>query len=70
VFIDKNGRGESTIYALSDLKVREDSTFNKDYLQGKYGAIPIFDYSYAIFETYCFRLTAFETTSRADCIVG
>ena len=44
VFVDKNHRGESSLYALSDLKVREDATFNKDYLQGKYGAIPIFDY--------------------------
>lgn len=44
VFIDKNERGESNLYALSDLKVREDATFNKDYLQGKYGAIPIFNY--------------------------
>lgn len=44
VFVDKNERGESGLYALSDLKVREDATFNKDYLQGKYGAIPIFNY--------------------------
>lgn len=44
VFVDKNKCGESSLYALSDLKVREDATFNKDYLQGKYGAIPIFDY--------------------------
>lgn len=44
VFIDKNERGESSLYALSDLKIREDATFNKDYLQGKYGAIPIFNY--------------------------
>lgn len=44
VFIDKNEYGESSLYALSDLKVREDATFNKDYLQGKYGAIPIFNY--------------------------
>ena len=44
VFIDKSERGESSLYALSDLKVREDATFNKDYLQGKYGAIPIFHY--------------------------
>jgi AAA15 family ATPase/GTPase len=43
-FVDKNNRGESSIYALSDLKVRDDATFNKDYLQGKYGAIPIFNY--------------------------
>ena len=44
VFIDKNKMGESTLYALSDLKVREDASFSKDYLQGKYGAIPIFNY--------------------------
>ncbi len=44
VFVDKNERGESSIYALSDLKVREDASFSKDYLQGKYGAIPIFVY--------------------------
>ena len=44
VFVDKNEKGESTLYALSDLKVREDASFSKDYLQGKYGAIPIFDY--------------------------
>lgn len=45
VFVDKNERGESNLYALSDLKVREDATFSKDYLQGKYGAIPIFKYN-------------------------
>lgn len=44
VFVDKNERGESCLYALSDFKVNEDAIFSKDYLQGKYGAIPIFDY--------------------------
>lgn len=44
VFVDKNQSGVSKLYALSDLQVREDATFNKDYLQGKYGAIPIFNY--------------------------
>lgn len=44
LFVDKNYRGESSLYSLSDLKVRDDATFNKDYLQGKYGAIPIFNY--------------------------
>ncbi len=44
MFVDKNEQGESSLYALSDMKVREDATFNKDYLQGKYGAIPIFNY--------------------------
>ncbi len=44
VFVDKNYKGESSLYSLSDLRVRDDATFNKDYLQGKYGAIPIFNY--------------------------
>ncbi len=44
VFVDKNQKGESSLYSLSDLKIRDDATFNKDYLQGKYGAIPIFNY--------------------------
>lgn len=44
VFADKNHKGESSLYSLSDLKIREDATFHKDYLQGKYGAIPIFEY--------------------------
>ncbi|QNU67418.1 ATP-binding protein [Ruminiclostridium herbifermentans] len=44
LFVDKDIKGVSKIYALSDLKVREDASFNKDYLQGKYGAIPIFNY--------------------------
>ena len=42
VFVDKNEKGESTTFSLAQLKVREDSTFNKDYISGKYGAIPIF----------------------------
>lgn len=44
MFIEKNRRGESKLYALSDLKVREDATFGKDYLQGKYGAVPDIDF--------------------------
>jgi AAA15 family ATPase/GTPase len=45
IFVDKNIKGESTLYALSDLKVRDDASFCKEYLQGKYGAIPIFQYN-------------------------
>lgn len=41
IMVDKDQYGQSLMYALSDLKVREDATFVKDYLQGKYGAIPI-----------------------------
>ena len=49
VFIDKDERGISKIYTLSDLDVRKDASFEKDYFNGKYGAIPIIK-SYTINE--------------------
>lgn len=48
VFVDKDNRGISKIYALSDLDVRKDASFEKDYFTGKYGAIPIIE-AYDIF---------------------
>lgn len=32
---------ESRMYTLADIKVRSDASFSKDYLLGKYGAIPM-----------------------------
>lgn len=42
IFIDKDKFGISSIESLysKDPKVRKDATFDKDYLSGKYGAIP------------------------------
>ena len=52
-FVEKDKDGISEIYALSDYileddknagkKVRNDATYNKDYLTGRYGAIPILE---------------------------
>lgn len=47
-FAEKNKDGISTIYSLSDykindIKVRNDATYNKDYLSGRYGAIPVLE---------------------------
>ena len=56
-FTEKNRDGVSEIYALSDYileddedsknktskKVRNDATYNKDYLTGRYGAIPVLE---------------------------
>ena len=52
-FAEKNKDGVSDIYALSDYileddentgkKVRNDATYNKDYLTGRYGAIPVLE---------------------------
>lgn len=46
-FVQKNNNGESELFSLydfeiEDIKVRKDASFNKDYLSGKYGAIPNF----------------------------
>lgn len=40
-FVEKNEFGISNLYALSDFKIRQDAAFEKDYLGGVYGAIPI-----------------------------
>lgn len=44
-FVEKNQFGASELYSLADFKtdkVRKRSAFNKNYLKGKYGAIPYF----------------------------
>lgn len=40
-FTQKDGYGACSMYALSDYKVRNDASYEKDYLLGKYGATPI-----------------------------
>ena len=52
-FVEKDKNGVSELYSLSDYiiedengnakKVRNDATYNKDYLTGRYGAIPILE---------------------------
>ena len=46
-FIEKNQKGESSLFSLAEFRVRNDSSFEKDYLGGVYGAIPILsDFSF------------------------
>lgn len=40
-FVQKDQFGHSELYALSDFKVRSDASFEKDYLSGVYGGIPM-----------------------------
>jgi len=40
-FVEKN-ENQSRLYSLDEFKVRNDKIVNKDYLLGRYGAIPIF----------------------------
>ena len=52
-FVEKDKNGVSELYSLSDYiiedengnakKVRNDATYNKDYLTGRYGAIPVLE---------------------------
>ncbi len=39
-FTEKDNFGESHLYSLVDFKIRSDASYEKDYLLGKYGAIP------------------------------
>ncbi len=40
-FVEKDKLGSSTIFTLVEFKgVRNDASFDKDYMQGKYGAVP------------------------------
>ena len=40
-FVQKDEYGYSELAALSDFKVRSDASFEKDYLAGVYGGIPL-----------------------------
>lgn len=39
-FMEKNKFGATDLYSLVDFRVRNDASFEKDYIAGKYGAIP------------------------------
>lgn len=39
--VRKNEPGASELYALSDFQVRSDASYDKDYMEGRYGAIPV-----------------------------
>lgn len=46
-FVEKDEKGQSKMFSLADFKVRNDSSFEKDYLAGIYGGIPILkEYSF------------------------
>ncbi len=39
-FTEKNRYGATELYSLIEYKVRNDASFQKDYLEGRYGAVP------------------------------
>ena len=50
-FTEKDRVGSTNLYSLAEVKVRNDASFETDYLHGKYGAIP-FPKSFDIFEEF------------------
>ncbi|HEY4209614.1 MAG TPA: ATP-binding protein, partial [Puia sp.] len=50
-FVEKDRQGASHFYSLADFKgVRNDASYEKDYIAGKYGAIPFLGDFQSIFE--------------------
>jgi hypothetical protein len=50
-FVEKDKYGESHLYSLIQFKgVRNTSSFQKDYIKGKYGAIPFLGNFHQIFK--------------------
>jgi len=42
-FVDKNKKGESSIYSLDEYNERFDKKIDKAYFEGRYGGVPIFE---------------------------
>ena len=42
-FVEKDEYGSSKLFSLIEYKVRNTASFDKDYLEGKYGAVPVLE---------------------------
>jgi uncharacterized protein len=56
-FAEKDNSGVTHIYSLSDIKVRKEDNFERGYIEGRFGAVPLFglfgnDYTREKFERY------------------
>lgn len=40
-FTQKDEYGSTRLYSLEEYRIRKDASFNKDYMMGKYGAVPL-----------------------------
>ncbi|MFN3309756.1 MAG: AAA family ATPase, partial [Anaerolineales bacterium] len=49
-FTEKNRYGETELYSLAEMKERNDASFEKNYVHGRYGAIPLIGSMRTIFE--------------------
>jgi len=51
-FTEKDQYGATDLYSLAELKVRKDASFDKDYIAGKYGAVPFIGGLQSLFEEH------------------
>lgn len=47
-FVERNEFGNSELYSLEDYKVRYDKDIMKEYLNGRYGSVPKFDFLFGV----------------------
>lgn len=47
--VRKNDVGGSELYSLADFQVRPDASYDKEYMIGRYGAVPVVGKPYAVF---------------------
>jgi uncharacterized protein len=51
-FTEKDRYGATTLYSLAEYKVRNDASFESDYIKGKYGAIPYIQVAESFIEAH------------------
>ncbi|PSB47663.1 AAA family ATPase [Chamaesiphon polymorphus] len=51
-FTEKDRYGATDLYSLAEYKVRNDASFESDYIKGKYGAIPYIQIAESFIETH------------------
>lgn len=49
-FTQKDGLGATSLYSLAEYKVRSNAAFDRDYINGRYGATPIIGEMERVFE--------------------
>ena len=49
-FAEKDNNGSTHLYSLAEYKIRNDASFENDYIQGRYGAIPFIGNLEPLFE--------------------
>lgn len=61
-FTEKNRFGETELYSLAEMKERNDASFEKNYIHGRYGAIPFIGGLRAVFE----EGAGYDSSSKAE----